>query len=312
MKRSDGYYVKNINPYQKFAAHVMPYRHDSMNMSTIEIRYKFIDEFIAAQRKLGKHYTYMDIVTCALVRLYAQRPSLNRFVIRSRIYQHNDITVSFVVKKKLVDNSEDTTVKMHFTGEESLDEVKAAIDKVVAANTGDNVFNRVDKTASLFSSMPCWLMRFMLSVLRWLDNRDILSKSFIETSPFHNSMFLTFLKSINGDAIYHHCYDFGTTGVFLAFGKEKEKPISLHGEIVSEKIMEVGCVVDERFCDGLYFVNSMRLWKLILKDPTVLLERYKIEKVGPENGVYDKETKAKYKRLEKENKKKLKEEIHGK
>lgn len=311
-KRSDGYYIKNINPYQKLIPHIMPYRHDSMNSTTVDIRYKPIEDFIAEQRAQGETFSYIDIIMAAFVRLYAKRPSLNRFVMRKKIYQHNDITVSFVVKKKLVDNSEDTTVKLHFTGKENIKEIRAAVNKIVEANTGEEVFNRVDKTATVLSNIGHGTLSFAIALFQWLDNRNILPASIIETSPFHNSIFLTFLKSIKGDAIYHHCYDFGTTGIFIAVGKEKEMAVSVNGEIMSDKILPLGIVVDERFCDGLYFVNSMRLLKTILLHPSTLLENYEPPVDPLANGVYDEKTKKKYKRLEKQNAKKLKAEMKNK
>jgi hypothetical protein len=36
--------------------------------------------------------------------------------------------------------------------------------------------------------------------------------------------------------------------------------------------MTLGVVTDERFCDGLYFGNSLRLLKRIYENPNVLKE----------------------------------------
>ncbi len=307
-KRPDGYRIKNVNPYQKFAAHVMRHRHDAQNYATLEFDYGLIEEFIERQYKEnGKKYSYTDIIICSLVRLFAKRPSLNRFVMRSKIYQHNDITITFVVKKTLRDDSEDTTVKLHFKGTENLDEVKAALDKVVSENTGNSAYNKFDSTAKLFASMPYWAMRWLVKIFRFLDDRNLLPASLIETSCFHNSIFITLLKSINGDAIYHHCYDFGTTGLFLAVGKEQLQPVVKCGEITTAKIMKVGCVMDERFCDGFYFVNSTRVWKRMFDNLDQLLENYEItEQV--ENALLTKEAKLKNKQLDKERKQREKQE----
>ena len=58
----------------------------------------------------------------------------------------------------------------------------------------------------------------------WMDKHGILPKGIIEASPFHTSLFLTNLKSIKMETVYHHIYNFGTTGIFVSMGKEKWEP----------------------------------------------------------------------------------------
>ncbi|MBR2323909.1 MAG: 2-oxo acid dehydrogenase subunit E2 [Clostridia bacterium] len=305
-KRADGYYVKGINPYTKIMPHIMPERSDSMNMTFVEVECDSIDSFIREMGEKGIKYTYNDIMFAAMVRLYAMRPALNRFVMNRRIYQHNDITVSFAVKKRMLDNSEDTTVKLHFNGSESIDEVKEALAKVVKDNTGDKAYNSVDKTAKILTNAPHFMIKFVVGVLKWLDKRGWLPGAIIEISPFHNSFFITLMKSIKGDAILHHCYNFGTTGIFIAVGKEKMQPVVKGGDIVIKKILPIGVVMDERFCDGLYFVNSMRLLRKILANPKTLLEKYEVVEDNT-YGVRSEEDKKKYKELAKLHEEKKKE-----
>jgi hypothetical protein len=274
-KRPDGFYVREINPYQKLVPHIMPKRYDAMNMTTVDVPWSPVLRFLEEQRNSGNDsYTYMDVLVASLVRLFAMRPSLNRFVMNKKIYQHHDIAVAFVVKKQLNDESEDTTVKIHFKGNETIGEVHTLLNQTISDNTGDDVYNDADKLANFLSSAPHWLIALAVKFLGFLDRHNWLPASIIETSPFHNSMFLTFLKSINGDALYHHCYEFGTTGIFLGFGKDRDEMVVVQEEPRVERMMKVGVVVDERFCDGLYFVNSMRLWKKILMNPSSLLEPY--------------------------------------
>ena len=53
-------------------------------------------------------------------------------------------------------------------------------------------------------------------------------------------------------------------------GKEKMVPVVKAGENVNEKHMGFGLVSDERFCDGLYFALSLRLFKKYMKNPAIL------------------------------------------
>ena len=292
-RRPDGVYIDNINPYTKIMPHIMPHRYDAMNWCKVEVSCDGIDKFIAEQRKLGVYYNYYNIVMAAVVRVMAMRPSLNRFVKNRRIYQHNDVTASFAVKKVLKDDSEDTTVKLHFKGDETLPQVKQMMDDIIAANTGRQVYNNVDDMAKVITNAPHFLIKFVVGLLNWLDNHNLMPKKVIETSPFHNSFFITFMKSIHGDYLYHHCYDFGTTGLFIGMGREKQVPVVENGEVKVGKVMTLGIVCDERFCDGLYYVNSMRLLKDLLSNPDKLLETIDLSKYASVNGLAVKRDKKK-------------------
>ena len=99
----------------------------------------------------------------------------------------------------------------------------------------------------------------------------MLPKAVIKASPFHTSFFVTNLKSIGLRYIYHHVYEFGTTGIFIALGKEKLKAVPLNNDILeAKKVLTLGLVTDERFCDGLYFAKSMKIFRRCLRDPKIL------------------------------------------
>ncbi len=275
--RTDGYYVKDANPYLKLMGHIMPHRYDAQNFATLQIRCDAIDEFISSQSKLGNNYTFVDVILAGLVRTLAMRPHLNRFVKNRRIYQHNDIAIAFVVKKALTDEGDETTVKVHFSGSETIQEIRQKVQDEVAKCTSQQD-SETDKFTKVLSASPHWFMRLAVNFFNWMDNHNLLSKDLVELSPFHNSAFVTFLRSIKGPAINHHCYDFGTTGLFLAVGKERVEPVVECGKLTTARVMELGITMDDRVCDGMYYVNSMRVIQNLFNDPSVLLGSYDVTK----------------------------------
>ena len=93
---------------------------------------------------------------------------------------------------------------------------------------------------------------------------NLLPRFVIDLSPFHTSLFITNLASINTEAIYHHCYEFGTTGVFVCMGKPV--PNFLTGEY-NKKIMPLGIVMDERICTGHEYALFWQTLRRYLKHP---------------------------------------------
>lgn len=272
-KRSDGIIVKGLDPVTKMAPFFMRDRIGSSNYFMDQIRCEAMDEFISRQRKLGNHYTYTHIMMTALVRLLYLRPKLNYFVNHNVIYEHKDISICMVVKKQLSDEGEDVDLKFHFTGRESLQQVKEYVDGLIEKHVSPDSNYGTTDTAAVFCKFPKWVRRFALWVVRWMDRHNMMPKSLIEDSCFHCSAFLTNLKSIKNDAIFHHLYEFGNCSLFVAMGKEKIAPVvEKNKELKLGKVMNLGITMDERVADGFYFAKSLRIWKDMFANPDCLLE----------------------------------------
>lgn len=268
-RRSDGKKVKNMDIIERLTSHFMPDRNDAMNMIMSEVRCEKIDEFIASKRLEGIKYSYMDIVIASIVRMLAVRPMLNRFVMRGKVYQRNGIFVSLSVKKSLKDTGESTEVKVGFTGKETLQEITKMFNDEIASCV--NQANGAEKVAKVFNKTPNFLLRFIMSIIRFLDRRGMLPKALIKASPFHTSVFLTNLKSIKCDAIFHHVYNFGTTGMFISMGKEKICPVvDENDNLTTGKVMKLGITMDERYCDGFYYARSLRMFTNYIENPELL------------------------------------------
>lgn len=271
-KRPDGRAIKNLEPMQMIMPYVMKTRTDSMNMYEDTFPCEAMDAYIREKTEEGISLGYMHIIIAAVVRLIALRPQLNRFCMNGKIYARPKIWVSFVVHPTLRDESVGTTIKLCFEGTETILEIAEKINEAIANETinrkGENDTDKLLRT--LMKKIPGPLIKLVVNTLLWMDKHNIMPKAIIELSPFHTSFFITNLKSLGINHIYHHTYEFGTTGLFLAMGKEKQVPTVQNGEIVTRKEMGFGLVSDERFCDGLYFALSLRKLRKFMKNPAIL------------------------------------------
>ena len=271
-KRPDGRLIKNLEPMEQIMPYIMKTRNDSMNMYDDTFDCTPMDDYIKEKAEQGIELNYMHIIIAALVRLIAQRPQLNRFVMNGRIYTRPKIWVSFVVHPTLSDGSVGTTIKLCFEGTESIfeiaEKVTAAVKKETTQRVGENGIDKLLRT--LMKGIPRPLIKFVVNTLMWMDKHNIMPKAIVDLSPFHTSIFLTNLKSLGINHVFHHVYNFGTTGLFFAMGKEKNVPVIERKEITMQKHMGFGFVSDERFCDGLYFAMSLRQLRKIMKNPACL------------------------------------------
>lgn len=271
-KRPDGRVIKNLEPMQQVMPYILKTRTDSMNMYEDTFACEAWDSYIKEKAEENIKINYMHIVIAAVVRLIALRPQLNRFVMNGKIYARPKIWVSFVVHPTLQDGSVGTTIKLCFEGTETIFEIAKIINEAVEKETTKRVGeNDTDKLLRfLMKAIPGPLIKLVINTLLWMDKYSIMPKLIVDLSPFHTSFFITNLKSLGINHIYHHTYEFGTTGLFFAMGKEKQIPVVKGNEITTEKHMGFGLVSDERFCDGLYFALSLRQLRKFMKNPALL------------------------------------------
>lgn len=274
--RSDGKKLKKVDPIIRFTTYIMPKRYDAQVEMVKEIRCEEMDKYIREKNEQGIKLSYMHIVIAGLVRMYALRPKLNRFVMSGRVYRRNKIYISFTIKQKLIDDADEATIKIAFTGHESLMQIKDMIDTEIAKNVKSLDKNSTVKTANGFLKLPHFILKPTLGFVKWLDKCGMMPKKIIEASPFHTSCFLTNMKSIGTNFVYHHIYDFGTTGLFVSMGKEKYEPcIDAFGKYEIGKVMKLGLVIDERLCDGLYYAKAIKIGTKHIQNPRLLEEGLK-------------------------------------
>lgn len=268
--RTDGRKIKTIGPFFRVIPHVMKDRSDSHVYYTQDLPIKSLDEYIAKKEQEGIRMSYMNIIYAALVRLLAEKPALNRFVMDGRTYARHGITISLAIKKEMTEEIEETTVKLPFTGAENIFEIKEKLDSAIEQNKELSAENSTDKLAKLLSLVPNWLFKFIVNMLIFLDKYGMMPKAVISASPFHTSAFLTNVGSLGIDAIYHHIYNFGTTGIFLAMGKKKKSYIYEDDNIIQEKTISLAWVADERICDGFYYASALKSFYKYMRKPELL------------------------------------------
>ena len=264
--RADGTRLKNIDPMYNVAAHIMNKRTDAMNMITIDIPFEPMQEYLNKKRKEGITLSHMSLLISAYLRTAAEFPELNRFIVNSKAYARNEYVIAMVV---LSAGNHGTMSKMYFDIEDTVFDVHKKITDFVEENRESPENNGTEKMIKALLAVP-GVLRVGVGLFKLLDKFGLLPKKIIDVSPFHNSLVISNLISIRTNHIYHHCYEFGTTSVFITMGNLREVPKRKGGEVVFERSLPLGVVMDERICSGVYFATAFRKLKKYLKNPELL------------------------------------------
>jgi Pyruvate/2-oxoglutarate dehydrogenase complex, dihydrolipoamide acyltransferase (E2) component, and related enzymes len=267
--RYDGRLVRSVDPFFRLIPYIMKTRADSQVFFDEKIDLNNVEEYLRTKRNAGvRDIGFLHVVIAAIVRTISQKPGLNRFVAGQKIYSRNEIIVSLAVKKQLLEESPETTIKLKFKPTDTIFDIVKTINKAVEENKQMDTSNDTDKTAKIVALCPGFFIKFIVWFLSTLDYFRIMPKIIYEASPFHTSVFVTDLGSLGIQPVYHHIYNFGTTSIFVAFGnKQREKVLDNNNNVVERKYINVRVVADERIVDGHYYANAFKLFRRLMTHP---------------------------------------------
>jgi hypothetical protein len=266
--RSDGKRVKNTEPMYALIPYIMPQRYDALNSVTVHLPYRPIHDYLVKKRKEGVRLSHMSLIIAAYLRCAAEYPLLNRFIMKKKIYAHNDFTVSMVVLRP--GDMDGTMTKVALEMTDTIFDVNRKIMEFLEQNKAAQETNATDTLMSRLLAVP-GLVSAGVGLIKFADRHGLLPKKLIDASPFHCSLLISNLASIRTNHIYHHIYEFGTAGVFITMGNSIEKPeYDANGVVQLNRYIPCGVVMDERICSGSYFARVFRRLQQYLNDPSLL------------------------------------------
>lgn len=275
-KRSDGSYIEDLPYFTRMLPYIMEKRSESCIYFEQEFDVTKTLEYLRqanADCPPGtKKLSLFQVILCATVRTLALRPKLNRFVAGLRYYQRNRIVFNFVAKKELTDGGGEVNVTLAFSPYESLStlppKVSAYVSRVKKGEATDT-----DDLNKFLASLPRFVNRIIFKTLFFLDYHNALPFSFTKSLPFYSSVFFTNVGSVGIDAPFHHNFEFGTCGIFVAIGLiRKEKRLGEDGRVEERDLVKVTFTYDDRITDGIYCGRAIDLLRSFVEDPRLLEE----------------------------------------
>ena len=218
--RPDGCPIpQHMDPIVLFTPYIMTTRNDAQNFVTYPIEYKPMADYIRNKRNAEVPISFMTILIAAYVRAVGKHPQLNRFVVGKRAYMHKDIVISYVVLRE-TNNGEldEAVVKLKCTPDDTILSIARRLNEQVRVARQPSNKNGTVDFARRFLKIP-FLPGMAVGFLKMLDRFGLMPRKVIDVSPFHCSLFVTNMMSINLPTIYHHLYNFGTCSIFLSLGQ---------------------------------------------------------------------------------------------
>ena len=228
------------------------------------------------ERRNAEHPEYKTTVFHAAVtgmaRMVKERPLMNRFIQGYRLYERDEITISFVVKRRFADGAEESLMVLKPEDGDTLDSIsRRIVGNVRETRKSEHATGGIDEVLDKFAALPRFVLIPVVRIIRWLDFWGINPRALTEGDPNYTSIMTSNLGSIKCPAVYHHLSNYGTLSVVITIGTlHKEEILMPDGTKQIRDVVDVGATLDERIGDGFYFARSLRLIKHIFANPELL------------------------------------------
>lgn len=278
--RKDGTLLRNTDSMHLIMPLMYPNRCDNEAFISERIDLSNINRYLEKKNADNPDYAYnlFQIMVTAMLKTITLRPRMNCFIANKNMYQRNEVSAAFTVKKVFSDRGGEALAAIHSKGSDTIDSIHDQIYRQVSFCRSEE---KDPSTASMdiVQKLPRFLVKFVGAVARFLDRHGWMPQAVIATDPFYSSVVLANLGSIGLHAGYHHLTNWGTTSVFCVIGEIKKRPFyDENGNVEMRESVDLGLTIDERLADGYYYSKTIRLLKKLLEEPE-LLERPLDEKV---------------------------------
>ncbi|MBQ3551936.1 MAG: hypothetical protein IJA35_02085 [Clostridia bacterium] len=274
--RRDAKRVRDIDSMHIFTPHLLPNRCDNEvvmveNIDMTEV-VKYVERKNASDPEFK--YTFFHVICAAIAKTITMRPLLNRFIAGRKVYERNELSMSFVVKKAFSDNASEALAIIRMDRDSDVSPIEQIYNKVKKVVYGIRKENKVDGTTGamdMLTKMPHLILKMVVGILHFLDYHGWMPMSLMKEDPYYSTVFLTNLGSIKMSAEYHHLTNWGTNSFFVIVGEKKMMPFfNDDGSYEMRQAIQFGFTVDERIADGFYFAKSVKLLRYILQHPEIL------------------------------------------
>ncbi|MBQ9109207.1 MAG: 2-oxo acid dehydrogenase subunit E2 [Oscillospiraceae bacterium] len=270
--RRDGTLLRDIDSMHLVMPLMYPNRCDNEAFLSERIDLTNVNAWLEQKNSSNPEYKYnlFQIMVTAMLKVLTLRPKMNRFIANCRMYQRNEVSAAFTIKKIFSDSGDEALAVIRSKETDTIDTIHQEIFRQVSLGRSEKV-DAGTQSLNMMQLVPGFLLRFVGAVARFLDRRGWMPRSVIAGDPYQSSVVITNLGSIKLHAGYHHLTNWGTCSVFCVIGEAKKRPFHDEtGRVQMRDSLDIGLTIDERIADGYYYSKTIRLLKKLLENPELL------------------------------------------
>lgn len=243
------------------------YMHDTLDITELM---QWLDEQNASHPEYKT--TVFHAAICALARMVRERPLMNRYIQGYRTYERDEISLSFVVKRRFADGAEESLMVLVPEDDDTLSSIsRRIVGNVKETRKSEHSTGGIDSVIDAFAKIPMPILALAIRIIRLMDFWGVNPKILTEGDTHYTTILASNLGSIGGPAVYHHLANYGTNSIIVTIGTYYQSEVLMpDGTRQMRTLIDIGATLDERIADGFYFVRSLKLIKHIFRHPEML------------------------------------------
>jgi hypothetical protein len=267
--RRDGALMRDIDSMHYIMPLMYPNRCDNEAYIRLSIDISKTEEYIKEYNKEhpDARIALFDVVIAAVLKTLRQRPQMNRFIANQTMYQRNNLTAAFTVKKEFRDDGDETLARIVAEDSDNLTSISSKVRQQIAKCKTEN--DESTEAMNIIMKIPG--KHLIGAIARFLDKHGWMPKSVIATDPYQCSVVFSNLASVGMDIGYHHLMNWGTNSLFIILGTKKNRAhFDQNGNVTMKREVDLAFTIDERISDGFYYSKSLKMVKLLVENPKLL------------------------------------------
>jgi hypothetical protein len=268
MGRSDGALVTDIGPLRRMLPSLMPSRNGAVVYYEQQLDLTKTLPWLEAR---APSITFYELAIAGLVRVWSERPQLNRFIAGGKLYQRDEIAFSISVKKSLDEKGSLTSIKAVFDPNDTIEDTCRRVEELIERGKDQKRETESEKEMRFVTRLPIFVVRWLVAIQRLFDWYGLLPRFMTRNDPLYSSAYVVNLGSVGLEAAYHHLYEYGNIPFFVVIGKLKKAPaVDERGAIVVRDVVNIRYTFDERITDGYYTSTALERFREYIEDPELL------------------------------------------
>lgn len=270
--RKDGKLLREIDAIHFIMPALCPNRTDNEAFVSDKVCLDKINNFLDLKNSDNPEfkYTLFQVVTTILLKVIVLRPKMNYFISNKKLYERNEISAAFTVKKEMSDNGGEAAAFIRVNKDDNFETVHNKMVDIINRAKSDADSSSMN-SINVLNIIPRFISYAIIFVCKFLDKHGKVPKFIVDADPSYSSVFIANLGSIKLKAGYHHLNNWGTNSFFCVIGEKGLMPYyDNKGNCTMKESLEIGLTIDERIADGYYFSKSIALAKYLFEHPEEL------------------------------------------
>lgn len=270
--RQDGRRLRTLNSVFQLTPFVMRHPADAVNSFTDQADITAMESWLRVRREQGNSdLSLVHVFIAAYVRTISQCPALNRFVAGRYLYARDRIEIILSGGRSGFADAGSYAVKVRFLPTDTVYDVRRKITAQMDSIKADEEASRLERAASALVKTPRFLLRFGVTVLRWLDHAGWLGETWTDRSPFHGSAVISDEGASSLPSMSRSLNSIGSLPLSLSIGRRRTaRELGMTGRIMEVRSVDYTVSVDSRIADTGYIGTAFKTFRHYLQHPEEL------------------------------------------